>query len=182
MALGRSSALNSCNIESIIFFQPSLRMLPCRWARLNTVLAAVCALLLLPNTVGRFSTDCRERTHQHSVKTLRQLYCNVFTIWLVCISTFYGVSIYFETRKTTLFTAIKFNLSSNERSGRKRTAVCRRGNPVTDLAFSEIGQFYLMQTHFNLYSFSFYTDMLCSCKFSFNSSDCDISHGALTYN
>ncbi len=66
MALGRSSALNSCSIESIMFFQPSLRMLPCRWARSNTVLAAVCALLLLPNTVGRFSTDCRERGHTNT--------------------------------------------------------------------------------------------------------------------
>lgn len=69
MALGRSSALNSCSIESMMFFQPSLRMLPCRWARSKTVLAAVCALPLLPNTVGRFSTDCMgQRTHQHSVK------------------------------------------------------------------------------------------------------------------
>lgn len=69
MALGRSSALNSCSMESIMFFQPSLRMLPCRWARSNTVLAAVCALLLLPNTVGRFSTDCRERGHTNTQST-----------------------------------------------------------------------------------------------------------------
>lgn len=67
MALGRSSALNSCSMESMMFFQPSLRMLPCRWARSNTVLAAVCALLLLPNTVGRFSTDCRDRGHTINV-------------------------------------------------------------------------------------------------------------------
>lgn len=64
MALGSSSALNSCSMESMMFFQPSRRMLPCRWARSNTVLAAVCALLLLPNTVGRFSTDCSGRAHR----------------------------------------------------------------------------------------------------------------------
>lgn len=69
MALGRSSALNSCSMESMMFFQPSLRMLPCRWARSNTVLAAVCALLLLPNTVGRFSTDCRGRGHTNTQST-----------------------------------------------------------------------------------------------------------------
>lgn len=71
MALGKSSALNSCNMESMMFFQPSLRMLPCRWARSNTVLAAVCALLLLPNTVGRFSTDCRHM-HKYTVKIWKQ--------------------------------------------------------------------------------------------------------------
>lgn len=67
MALGRSSALNSCSMESIMFFQPSLSMLPCRWARSNTVLAAVCALLLLPNTVGRFSTDCKDNEYTNTV-------------------------------------------------------------------------------------------------------------------
>lgn len=70
MALGRSSALNSCNMDSIMFFQPSLRMLPCLWARSNTVLAAVCALLLLPNTVGRFSTDCKDKENHTHIDTV----------------------------------------------------------------------------------------------------------------
>lgn len=83
MALGSSSALNSCSMESIMFFQPSLSMLPCRWARSNTVLAAVCALLLLPNTVGRFSTDCIDSKHTWtwSVTTFKVDYRYNWTVW-----------------------------------------------------------------------------------------------------
>ncbi len=57
MDLGKSSALKSCSMESMMFFHPSRKMSPWRWARLNMVLAATWAFLLLPNTVGRFSTD-----------------------------------------------------------------------------------------------------------------------------
>lgn len=60
MALGSSSARKSCNIASIMFFQPSRRMSPWRWAKWNTVFAAIWALGLLPKTVGRFSIDCRK--------------------------------------------------------------------------------------------------------------------------
>lgn len=87
MAFGSSSALNSCSMESMMFFQPSRRMLPCRWARSNTVLAAVCALLLLPNTVGRFSTDCVDTPAQlddytmlEKQTTIIRTYCKVCAI------------------------------------------------------------------------------------------------------
>lgn len=69
-ALGSNSARNSCSIESMMFFQPSRRMSPCRWARLNTVLAATWALGLLPNTEGRLSMDCSGwRGHYQSDST-----------------------------------------------------------------------------------------------------------------
>lgn len=62
IALGKSSALNSCSIASIMFFQPSRNISPWRWARLKTVFAATWAFPLLPNTVGRFSTDWTHKT------------------------------------------------------------------------------------------------------------------------
>lgn len=57
MALGSSSARKSCRRASMMFFQPSRRMSPWRWAKWNTVFAAIWALGLLPKTVGRFSID-----------------------------------------------------------------------------------------------------------------------------
>lgn len=60
MALGSSSARKSCSMASMMFFQPSRRMSPWRWAKWNTVFAAIWALGLLPKTVGRFSIDCRK--------------------------------------------------------------------------------------------------------------------------
>lgn len=60
MALGSSSARKSCSMASMMFFQPSRRMSPWRWAKWNTVFAAIWALELLPKTVGRFSIDCRK--------------------------------------------------------------------------------------------------------------------------
>jgi len=54
----RSFARNSCSMQSRMFFQPSCSMSLCRCASPNTVRAANCALALLPNEIGMFSTDC----------------------------------------------------------------------------------------------------------------------------
>lgn len=61
--LGSIFALNSCNIQSMMFFQPSRRISPWRWAKANSVLADCWDFRFLPNDTGRLSPLC-EQNHQ----------------------------------------------------------------------------------------------------------------------